>query len=662
MRRVSSRRLIAVLVLSASVFGIAASARESRADVTAKEMTEIEAAIRRVAVEATPKTLCVRVTMKDGHEGFGSGAIISADGLVLTCAHVTEPSRGGKLTAVFPDGTEALLRVVASNAHNDYSLCRIDGKRTDLPFFEIAPIEPIPGDWVVALGHPGGPFADHKPTIAAGKVTGLHRSLPILMEGKEYVGAIQTDAPLFGGNSGGPLVDLFGRLVGINGAILLAGDASFASSAVRIAKDLPALRAGKNVAGEKIGDLFSALSDLTSDLDPDALSDAVADEGMKAMLKAASSFGIGGAGGGEPKARAKRRTDDLKAAWPTVKLPVYTLTADGKPVALATWVGIRGHEALYVTTSRAARSAGTLRFEYEAQAGHVLSGNITVRGVDGEWDLGLLSQSYPGGDESLPPVAPDDQCSPGSFVLVPGGDQKTFQAGVISAVDRTVGTERKIPTLGIVRLFQPPHTSPFRPYPAMIQIDCPLDADEMGGPVVRPDGSLVGIAVAHFCGGVTMVVPAKVLAASVEKMLQGIDTPAPKTYGPPSRPTPDRKRLAERAVERQRDADALVIYVPTLSGVLKPVKFVNSGADGAAPTAPDDSGVGPLDVHAGDALVSIDGTATPTTDAARKAIAALATDAHAIVVVRRGGADVRYDATAEGSGKDRKRSLGALAK
>src|SRR3989442_130885 len=89
----------------------------------------------------------------------------------------------------------------------------------------VAPAPRIPGDWVVALGHPGGPFADRRPTVAAGKVLALGRSLPILLEGKEYVGAIQTDCPIFGGNSGGPLVDLFGRLVGINGAAGIVGDA-----------------------------------------------------------------------------------------------------------------------------------------------------------------------------------------------------------------------------------------------------------------------------------------------------------------------------------------------------------------------------------------------------------------------------------------------------
>ena len=86
--------------LVAVVLALALLADAAGAAPTAEALGRVEAAIRRVAVEATPKTVCVRIDRGGKAAGFGSGAIVSADGLVLTCAHVTEP-------ADHPAGTEA---------------------------------------------------------------------------------------------------------------------------------------------------------------------------------------------------------------------------------------------------------------------------------------------------------------------------------------------------------------------------------------------------------------------------------------------------------------------------------------------------------------------------------------------------------------------------
>ncbi|MFO0931548.1 MAG: trypsin-like peptidase domain-containing protein [Planctomycetota bacterium] len=652
MHRPARSTLVALLLLAA--LAPAAAAADGPA------LDTLEAALRRVAAEATPKTVCVRIRLADGHEGFGSGAIVSGDGLVLTCAHVTEPAKGGSLTAVFPDGAEATMTVVASNAKNDYALCRLTTGRKDLPHFTFAPQEPRLGDWVVGLGHPGGPYADHRPTVAAGKVTALDRSLPILMEGKAYVGAIQTDAPLFGGNSGGPLVDLEGRLVGINGAILLVGDGSFASSGVRIAKDLPALAAGKDVEGEEIDDLFAALSGMTGEMDPDELAEAFADENLREMLRAMGPM-MRLAGRAEGTERAARRLDDLRAgvaATGRALPPGGDLLADGVVVGKVTPVGRRGGRALFVTSARAARSPGTLTVR---GAGLAAPTAARVRGVDGAWDLGLLDVASPGEDVAFPRTAPATDVVPGSIVLLPGADGTPVQGGVLAATDRAVGTERRIPTIGIVRLFQPPHTSPFRPYPALLQIDAPIEADESGWMVVRPDGALLGVAVAHFNRGATMVVPAAVLPARVERMLAGVDDPAPEGYGPPPRPAPDRARAAAKVRAREARRASMTLYVPTLAGVLKPVAL-SEGEASPAPTVVSDSGGGPLDLLGADVLVSVGGAPTGSVAAAEAAIAALATGAKVPVVVRRGDRDVVYEGTAEGEGRGRKLALRALVK
>src|SRR5205814_2054928 len=74
--------------------------------------------------------------------GFGSGAVVSPEGLVLTCAHVTEAAAGGSIVAMFTDGREAPLKVVASNSRNDYALAALDPPAKDLAFFELAANDP----------------------------------------------------------------------------------------------------------------------------------------------------------------------------------------------------------------------------------------------------------------------------------------------------------------------------------------------------------------------------------------------------------------------------------------------------------------------------------------------------------------------------------------
>lgn len=630
--------------LVAVVLALALLADAAGAAPTAEALGRVEAAIRRVAVEATPKTVCVRIDRGGKAAGFGSGAIVSADGLVLTCAHVTEPAAdGGRLVAVLPDGTEVGLSLVASNAKNDLSLCRLVGERRDWPAYTLAPTDPAVGDWVVALGHPGGPFADHQPTVAAGKVTAVGRSLPLMLQGKAYVGALQTDVPLFGGNSGGPLVDLEGRLAGINGAMLMVGDAAFAVAASRIARDLPALSEGKPVEGDDVGDLFSAMSDLASDLDPDALAEAFADDNLREVMRAVGS--MQGMLGRDDHRKARRRGDDLGEAFPGPYAPAAEVLADGRRVAFATAMGVRGGRALFLTTSRAGTATGELRVRRAAGPGaSAVDAVARVRGVDGEWDLALLDVATDAADEPAPAPAAAGSTTRGSFVVVPDASGRPTHAGVVAALGRTVGTERRVPTIGIVRLFQPAHTSPFRPYPAMTQVDAPFEADELGAPVLRPDGTLVGVAVAHFHGGATMVVPATVLAARVARLLDGIDSAAPPSYGPPPRPAPDRAARAARATARRRDADAVVLYVPTLAGVLRPAKLLDPEAGGDGPTAATASGGSALDLEAGDVLASIGATKTPTAAAARAAIAALALGAKTEVVLLRAGAPVRFAA------------------
>jgi S1-C subfamily serine protease len=156
-----------------------------------------------------------RRTRRGPATGAGSGVAISADGFLVTSAHVVEGTRHG--TASFSDGHETPLSVVGSDPLSDLAVLRADGgDLSPAPLGDAAELRV--GQLVVAIGNPNG-FAS---SVTAGVVSGLGRSLPVGARGgprRVVENVIQTDAALNPGNSGGALVDGAGRVVGINTAL-----------------------------------------------------------------------------------------------------------------------------------------------------------------------------------------------------------------------------------------------------------------------------------------------------------------------------------------------------------------------------------------------------------------------------------------------------------
>ena len=141
-------------------------------------------------------------------QGQGSGFIISADGLILTNAHVVEDAES--VTVVMADKRELKARVVGMDATTDVAVLRV--KADKLPTLRIGDANQLKvGEWVMAIGSPFG--FDH--TVSAGVVSAKTRSLP----NGGYVPFIQTDVALNPGNSGGPLLNLKGEVIGINSQI-----------------------------------------------------------------------------------------------------------------------------------------------------------------------------------------------------------------------------------------------------------------------------------------------------------------------------------------------------------------------------------------------------------------------------------------------------------
>lgn len=149
-----------------------------------------------------------------------SGFVIRPDGFIATNNHVVEGTT--TLIVEFVDGRKAVAKIVGADPLTDLAVVRL----------EPAPLQPLPaltfadqgapplfvGDWVVAIGYPLG----LEQTVTTGIVSATNRNLDILSDAssrKGYEAYIQTDAAINRGNSGGPLLDLQGRVVGVNAAI-----------------------------------------------------------------------------------------------------------------------------------------------------------------------------------------------------------------------------------------------------------------------------------------------------------------------------------------------------------------------------------------------------------------------------------------------------------
>jgi len=140
--------------------------------------------------------------------GEGSGFLISSDGYLLTNAHVVDRAR--EVTVRMTDRREYRAKVVGVDARTDVAVLKIDAEQ--LPFVRIgSPAALKAGQWVVAIGSPFG-FDN---SVTAGIVSATARSLP----GDAYTPFIQTDVAVNPGNSGGPLFNLQGDVVGINSQI-----------------------------------------------------------------------------------------------------------------------------------------------------------------------------------------------------------------------------------------------------------------------------------------------------------------------------------------------------------------------------------------------------------------------------------------------------------
>jgi S1-C subfamily serine protease len=149
-------------------------------------------------------------------QSIGSGLIISADGYVITNAHVVALAEKEKEVSItLMSGSKYRAQIITADEDADLALLKIEDSAVQFPYFDLSYTSPnLLGETVVALGSPAG----YQNSVSHGILSALHRDFTV--EDHTYNNLIQTDAAINPGNSGGPLIDLNGGLVGINSAKL----------------------------------------------------------------------------------------------------------------------------------------------------------------------------------------------------------------------------------------------------------------------------------------------------------------------------------------------------------------------------------------------------------------------------------------------------------
>ncbi len=281
-------------------------------------------------------------------QSLGSGFIISADGYVVTNNHVVAPGNRNatieSITVIMPDRTEYEAELVGRDAASDIAVLKIKASKP-LPFVKFGDSTGARvGDWVIAIGNPFGLGG----TVTTGILSAIHRNTG---QGGAYDRFLQTDASINRGNSGGPMFDLNGNVIGINNAIIspTGGNVGigFAIPAEVAAPIVETLKAGQAIERGYLGVQISGLSE--------DLADSL---GLEKNLgefvqrvepgEAAAKAGIQ-AGDVITKVNGKTVTPDQTLSYLVTNLPIGTdvpieLVRSGKTIKVTAKLGKRPSE------------------------------------------------------------------------------------------------------------------------------------------------------------------------------------------------------------------------------------------------------------------------------------------------------------------------------
>ncbi|MDE2384537.1 MAG: trypsin-like peptidase domain-containing protein [Alphaproteobacteria bacterium] len=197
-------------------------------------------AVMAAVEKAGPAVIHVEIAKGGKPAGLGSGLVLASDGLIMTNSHVI--AGAADITVTSADGQRGKARVLGDDPHTDIAILRSDEplKAPALEFFDSRKLRR--GQLAIALGNPLG----FEQTVTSGIISALGRSMRS-STGRLIDDVIQTDAALNPGNSGGPLVDAQGRVIGINTAVIRGAQGICFSVAANTAMDVltQVLRYGK---------------------------------------------------------------------------------------------------------------------------------------------------------------------------------------------------------------------------------------------------------------------------------------------------------------------------------------------------------------------------------------------------------------------------------
>ncbi|GAB7049876.1 S1C family serine protease [Catenuloplanes indicus] len=220
-----------------------------------------------VAERVSPSVVTIRVSGPQG--GVGSGFVVSQDGYVITNHHVVEGAARTALAVVFADGTATPATLVGQDPESDLAVLKVE--KEGLIAVDLGDSDAVAvGDPLLAFGSPLA-LAN---TVTQGIVSALDRTIQSDQSGQvRYYAAIQTDAAINQGNSGGPLVDAAGRVVGVNAVIKsVTGDQQTAGNigiafaipinqAKRVSQEIIATgKARRTVIGAEVGNASAGLT------------------------------------------------------------------------------------------------------------------------------------------------------------------------------------------------------------------------------------------------------------------------------------------------------------------------------------------------------------------------------------------------------------------
>ncbi len=477
-----------------------------------------------VVRDAIRKTALVEAKAGGKNIPMGSGAVVSADGYVVTCAHVVEGltlvvSGEKSLQVVLSDGKRREATVVGKNTDNDIALLKIDGEK--LPHFDLsADPRTEAGDRVIALGYPAGNVgspmekkgdAAATPSVALGKVIEPKRRFLVqsLQGAKYYPDCLESDVPIFMGNSGGPLVNAKGELLGLNAAISRNGR-SFTLSAASIVRCYEAMKSGKDVHGEKFQDEMKWQDYGRVLWDTLGWSNGAGPE--REYLR-------------EPFERMAeaRRGGVLSVYRGEDRLGCATvLDAEGRLVASATALDRKGLGfKIMEAMDRGLQGDPTLKDLWEKARGFLgkesplevrLPSGRRVPAVEEKRaeKFGLVLLKIDVGDEKIEPIPAADGSAlePGRWVAVLDGRTSAAAVGLLSSPKHSVDASMRFP-LSATDWLDAWVNDELKPkeFVDIILFDAKVGLRQLGAPLCDGRGRMIGVTLFHPCRGVSYAVP-----------------------------------------------------------------------------------------------------------------------------------------------------------